>query len=59
MQATQYYWSWNNGPTGIKSSSKEPIRNKEDRQVIWQRTPIIIISPIQYVVTLTSLEARL
>ncbi len=33
---------WNNDR--IKSSSNEPIGNKEGRQVIWQRTPINIIS---------------
>jgi hypothetical protein len=34
------------GPTGIKSSSNEPIRSKEDCKVIWQQTPTNITSPI-------------
>ncbi len=39
-QTRKLYWSWNNGPIEIKSPSNEPIRNKEDHQVIWQRTRI-------------------
>ena len=30
----------NNEPEGIKSSSDDPIGNKEGRKVIWQRIPI-------------------
>ncbi len=44
--ARKSYWNVNNGPVGSKNSFNEEIRNKEGRQVIWQRTPITIIYPI-------------
>jgi hypothetical protein len=47
-QVRYLHLSWNTGPTGIKSSSNEPIGNKEGRKVIWQRTIIYIISPIRF-----------
>ncbi len=45
-QARKLYCSWNNWPIGIKCSSSKPIGNKEGRPVIWQQTPINIISSI-------------
>jgi hypothetical protein len=33
-QARNSFWSWDNGPIGIKNSSNEPIGIKEGWQVI-------------------------
>ncbi len=40
------YWSWNKGPIGINNSTMNHWGKKEDRQVIWQQTPVHRISPI-------------
>ncbi len=47
-QARKLYWSWNNEPIRIKSSSNEPIGNKEGCQLIWRRTLLNIISLISF-----------
>ncbi len=56
-QARKLFRSWDNGPIWSIDQPMNQCGSKEDRQVIWQQTPINRISPICFHITVNRLES--